>query len=449
MLIARLLTTRSALAVGAGAALLATAGHAWAQASFQGKTIDAVIGSTAGGGTSGTTRLVGSFLEKYLPGGPKMRYRNIPGGHGAKALNYIVDKKVKPDGTTWVGGSSAHIDPQALRRPVVEFNPTQFHYFGGVTRGGSIVVIRKDRLANLTDKTKPPVVVGVLDGNRSWEQLITWGKEYLGWNVRFVVGYPGTSFLQLAIRRGETHMTGTSNIGFLNELFKSGEYVGVSQLGDGGSGAAAARSEFKDIPTINQQMAGKLTGLAAETFAFWSKLNELDKWYALPPGTPPDVVSAYRTAWTKLTKDPEFIKQGKLQFSDDFEPVDGDYMADAVNKTAYPRPEIIQFMEQLQVKHGLPATPLSDEELAQLAKERGLDKTGPKSTVKSSLVAVGNGGRDIQFEDGGQTKKVSVSSSKSKVMIGGKEATRADLKSGMNCTIEFEAGAEAQAITCQ
>jgi hypothetical protein len=60
--------------------------------------------------------------------------------------------------------------------------------------------------------------VGVIDGNRSWEQMINFGAEWLNWNVRFVVGYPGTSFMVLAIRRGETDMMGTSNWQLLKEM---------------------------------------------------------------------------------------------------------------------------------------------------------------------------------------------------------------------------------------
>jgi tripartite-type tricarboxylate transporter receptor subunit TctC len=442
--------TKAALGVAGGLALLALPAQVSAEVSFSGKTIDALIGSTPGGGTDGTTRLVGSFLEKYLPGNPRIRYRNIPGGHGAKALNYFVDKKVKADGTTWVGGSSSHIDPASLRKSVVEYNPTKFHFIGGISRGGSIIFIRKDKLANLTDPSKPPVVVGVLDGNRSWEQLITWGKDILGWNVRFVVGYPGTSFLLLAIRRGETHMMGTSNRALLEEMFATGDYVGVTQLGgDITAAEVSQRTAFKHIPTFPTLVAGKLSGLQAETFEFWTKLNELDKWYALPPGTPQAIVDTYRAAWSRLVQDPEFIRLGKLQFSDDFEPVSGQAMADAVSKTSYPRPELTAYIEQLQVKHGLPAVPLTDEELAALAKQQGLASPDvPK--VQAALAEVGNGGRDVQFKVGNDTHKVDVSSSRTKVKIGGQSAARADLKAGMKCTIEYPGdGKEAQAITCE
>jgi tripartite-type tricarboxylate transporter receptor subunit TctC len=441
----------AALAVACGCALLAGSVSA-AEVTFRGKTIDVLIGSDAGGGTDGTTRLVGQFLEKYLPGNPKMRYRNIPGGHGAKALNYFVDPKVKPDGTTWIGGSSSHIDPNSLRKEAVEYNPTKFEYIGGVSRGGSIIFARKDKIANLTDKSKPPVVVGVLDGNRSWEQMITWGAEVLDWNVRFVVGYPGTSFLLLAIRRGETNMVGTSNLSLLQEMFATGDYVGVAQLGDSGAdnnGVIEGRTNFDKIPPFPNLVQGKMKGIQAETFEFWTKLNDLDKWYALPPNTPKEVVEAYRVAWSKAIKDPEFTKKGQLQFSADFAPVSGEIMKDAVDKTAYPKKEILAYMEEMQVKHGLPAQPLSDEELAALAKETGLDKGADKPLTLAVLLDVGNGGRDAQFKVGDATHKVDVSSSRTKVTIDGVGAERAALKTGLTCLIDYPGdGKQADAFDC-
>src|SRR5262249_38980158 len=173
-------------------------------------------------------------------------------------------------------------------KSVVEYDPTKFQYFGGISRGGSIVFIRKDKLANLTDPSKPPVVVGVLDGNRSWEQLITWGKELLGWNVRFVVGYPGTSVLLGAIRCGDTQMMATSNLALLREMFATGKFVAVTQLGDVRDGQTAERSGFERVPAFPKMAIEKATGLAKETFEFWCDLNALDKWYALPPGTAND-----------------------------------------------------------------------------------------------------------------------------------------------------------------
>jgi len=441
--------TNVMLALLCGAAMLAGMAGADAEVTFKGKTIDVIIGSTPGGGTDGTTRLVGTFLEKYLPGNPTMRYRNIPGGHGAKGLNHFA--KAKPDGLTWAGGSSSHTDPSALTKSVVEYDPTKFFYFGGVSRGGSIVFIRKEKLAALTDKSKPPVVIGVLDGNRSWEQMITWGAELLNWNVRFVVGYPGTSFMLLAVRRGETDMMGTSNLSLLKEMFATGDFVGVAQLGGGNLNDAniEARTNFEKIPTFPSLVKGKTSGVTAGAFDFWTALNDIDKWYGLPPGTPQEIVNAYREAWAKVVKDPEFLRMGKLQFSDDFMPVLGTAQQDMIQKTAYPAKEITAYMDQLKAKHGLPTEPLTDEELAALAKSKGFDKMEVPA-VKTKLTAVNNEGREIEFPVKGANQKLDVSSSRTNVTIAGQKADRGTLKAGMECAIEYSEGStQADKITCQ
>ncbi|MEX0842181.1 MAG: hypothetical protein WD039_07840 [Xanthobacteraceae bacterium] len=437
---------RTALALLCAGALLAGT-EADAEVNFKGKTIDVLIGSSPGGGTDGTTRLVGTFLEKYLPGNPAIRYRNLPGGHGSKALNHFVT--VKPDGLIWAGGGSSHVDPSSLRKSVVQYNPTKFHFFGGVSRGGSVVFMRSEMVPNLTDKSKPPVVVGVIDGDRSWEQMVVWGAELLNWNVRFVVGYPGSAMMLLGIRRGETHLMGTSNLFILKDMFSGGEFVGVAQLGSGASAGddVAQRTAFEKIPTFTS-MIGNVSGLSGEAFEFWSALNDMDKWYALPPGTPKEIVDAYRTAWDKITQDPEFIRQGKILFSADFKPVGGQHIQDMVSRTAYPKSEIVAFMDQLKAKYGLPAEPLSDEDLAALAKAKGLDKAEiPK--VQAVLTAVEEGGRGIEFAAAGNNRKLRVSSSRTKVSIGGKTVSRSELKPGATCAIAYIDGeSEASAIDC-
>ncbi len=254
----------------------------------------------------------------------------------------------------------------------------------------------------------------------------------------------------LAIQRGETHMTGTGNLSLLKEMFASGNFVGIAQLGDvQQDGAIEQRSNFEDIPTFPQLVKGKASGLTAEAFEFGAKLNNIDKWYALPPGTPKEIVDAYRTAWGKMTKDPEFIRQGKNLFSADFEPISGEAQADMVKKTAYPKAEILAFMSDLKIKHGLPAEPLSDEELAAMAKEKGLDKANIPA-VQVVLQAVGEAGREIEFTIDGNARKMGVSSSRTKVSIAGQKAERGDLKPGMSCAVEFMGDAkEANGVACK
>ncbi len=410
---------------------------------FRGKRIDVIMGSASGGGTDTTTRLVGRFLTKYLPGNPEMNYRNLPGGQGTKALNYFAES-ARPDGLTWIGGSSSHIDPNSLLKPAIHYDPTKFNYIGGASRGGSIIFMRKENLKKLTDRSLPPVIVGELDGNRSWAQMVLWGADALDWNIKFVIGYPGTSFLLLAIRRGEIDMMGTSNLTQLRDMLKTGDFVGVAQMGDTSltNGLVTSRSTFPDIPVMEAMVDGKLVGIQKDAFDFWVGLNALDKWYALPPGTPQAVINTYQTAYGNLVKDPEFLKLAQM-VSEDFEPMSGPTIQHIVAKTSYPPKKITDYIESMKWKNGLPAEGLSDEELAKLAREKGFDKMGSFEAV---LKQVGDGGRNIVFSVAEKDVTADVSSSGTNVMIAGQKVERLALKAGMVCEISHPGG-EKQAAT--
>ena len=427
-----------------GAGVLQASGAAAADVTFKGKRIDAIIGSSPGGGTDGTTRLVGRYLEKYLPGKPTIVYRNMPAGHGIQALKYF-SKVAKKDGTAWIGGSSSYVDANNLRKSVVDYDPRTFLYIGGVARGGSVVTVRKNKIANITDKSLPPTVIGEVDGSRSWGQMMLWGKDALGWNIKFVIGYPGAPALVLAARRGEVDGFGTSTIALLRSMAKTDKFDPYVQIGEASGGKVVPRESFPNVAVMAKLMEGKLSGDGKEAFTYWTKANQIDKWYALPPGTPKDVVEAYRAAYTKATKDPEFRKFGEHQFSEDFTTQTADDVFDLVNSTAYPKASIFTYMHDMAVRNGLPGEPLSEEELAKLAAEKG----GIKS-VSTQLDKIENGGRELHFKAKGAAQKVKISGHRTKIMVKGKEAKRSKLKAGMACEIAYMGnGGEATEVKCK
>ncbi|MGY9006202.1 MAG: Bug family tripartite tricarboxylate transporter substrate binding protein [Alphaproteobacteria bacterium] len=441
------MTKLASIAIGGvlAAGLVSIDSTASAEVKFTGR-INAVIGSSPGGGTDGTTRLVGRFLEKYLPGDARIVYRNMPAGHGVRASNYFYNL-AKRDGTVWMGGSSSYLDPNNLRKKVVKYNPTHYNYIGAISRGGSVIIMRKTKFKDLNDKSQKPVIIGTIDGSRSWGQMVVWGAEYLNWNVKFVVGYPGSSALALALRRGEIDAFGTSTLSMHKGLSKTGQFRGLSQLGELSNGKVVRRISFQDVPTMPALMKDKTSGLAKKTFDFWSKTNQIDKWYALPPKTPKEIVDVYRAAYKKVVVDPEFIKFGRFQFSQDFNPMTHADIADLVNSTSYPDPAISNFLRQIRINQGLPADRLSDAEMAKLSKK--FDAGGFK--VKGvTLDAVKRGGRFLFFKvKDGSTHKAKVSSSRTKIKVAGKKAARKKLKPGLKCDIDYSKnGGQVRSVNC-
>jgi hypothetical protein len=196
------------IGIWAAALLMAcSSGSAQEPVSFQGKQILMVIGYRPGGGTDIAGRLIARNLGKYLPGQPTIVVQNIPGADGMVALNYIV-QQTKPDGLTITMGSGTQIDPLHSRKPQVKYNPADFKFIGGAGKGGTALIINKEAEKRIVDKKAEPVIMGALSGMpRSGMQMTAWGKEFLDWNVRWVVGYPGTNDLTVALERGELVVT--------------------------------------------------------------------------------------------------------------------------------------------------------------------------------------------------------------------------------------------------
>lgn len=321
--------------------------------SFQGKTITMIIGSSPGGGTDISGRLIANFLASHLPGSPNVIVRNIPGAQGVTAMNYFV-QQVAPDGLTVIMGSTSQADPLLYRKPASHFDPTKFSIVGGAGRGGTVLLIRKEAEARLYDKSKPPVVMGSLGGiPRSGMQTTAWGIALLGWNAKWVLGYPGTNDLLLALDRGEIEMTSTGNMFHIQKLLNSGNLKILTQSGAIKNGQMVPRPEFGNAPIVANLIDGKITDpLAQQAFDYWASITSLDKWFALPPGTPEPYVRAYREAYKKASADPAFTEAGK-KVSDEFEAMSHDDVELLIRKLGATSPEALVFISTMLRKQGL------------------------------------------------------------------------------------------------
>ena len=233
------------------------AAPALAEVSFEGKTIKVIVASNAGGGTDLAGRLINRFMKKYLPGDPRFVYQYMGAGGGKiKAANYLANR-IKPDGLTLMNTDSSPLQPHILRRKVIKYDPRKFIPIGGVHRGGSVLFVRKDAHKRLTDKNAAKVNVGGISGARAWQAMNVWGAEFLGWNLKWIVGYPGTGALIKAISQGEIDLLGTQNAYIINELKEAGLIDLIAQEGTRHAGGYSPRSSFKDVAIFPELMAAK------------------------------------------------------------------------------------------------------------------------------------------------------------------------------------------------
>ena len=146
---------------------------------------------------------------------PNIIVQNRPGADGVTAMNYFV-QQVKPDGLTLTMARARRRSGRLQSRRPIRSDQTRNHrrHRPRRLRGRD----RKDAEKRLYDKRKPPVIMGAVGGvPRSGMQTTAWGIEILGWNAKWVLGYPGTNDLFVALERGEIDMTASSNLFQVNQ----------------------------------------------------------------------------------------------------------------------------------------------------------------------------------------------------------------------------------------
>lgn len=315
---------------------------------FGGKTIKLLVSSNPGGGTDAAARVVARFLPKYLPGQPQTIIQNMPGGGGTIANNYFAANG-KPDGTWLFQDSSSGLGNFTRGGSRIKYDPRKYLAIGSITRGGSLMMMRKDARPRLTDPKAKKVVVGDSDGIRTWVSTLVWAGEYLGWNLRFVYGYPGSQELQLALRQGEIDIWGTSNAKLVRDFMNEGKHEILFQQED------QRRPGFPNVSTFVEVLGDKKPkGAAWEAYLAWAGPNEIDKFLVAPEGTPDPIVAALRDGFAKMTKDEGFQKQATNFFGDAWRPRSGEKTQTMIREVTTISKEAENFLTKMRKKYGLP-----------------------------------------------------------------------------------------------
>jgi tripartite-type tricarboxylate transporter receptor subunit TctC len=184
---------------------------------------------------------------------------------------------------------------------------------------------------------------------------VFWGAAVLGWNIKWVRGYPSTSELRQALERGEIEMSTFGASRDINNLLETGNFKVVIQGGTVKGGQLVPRRAFGDAPILANVVKGKITDpQAREAFDYTENVSEVGMWLALPPKTPQPIVAAYVKAFQATLKDPEYQA--------DFAKIDPDSMvagkADLealIGKLATVSPQTVEYIQtemgRLDVDH--------------------------------------------------------------------------------------------------
>jgi tripartite-type tricarboxylate transporter receptor subunit TctC len=321
-MIKQVLTRNSVIAVAALAAG-AVALPSIAQAlDLKGKKVEVIVPYREGGGTDTYVRLIVPYLEKDLPGKPKMLIRNFPGGGSIKGSNKF-EARAKPNGETIVatssstmvsqmfGGSKRKLDMLKWRQIIVSPRGTiiYFHKRTGVTG--------KDIVADIKKLKGQKLRYGAKKANAGELRSIL-AFELLGLPVQSIFGL-SRGKARKAMMRGEievNHDTAGTYLKKVAKLEKKGTVVSLFTLGYPKGDKIIRDPAFPNMLTVGE-VYQKING-KAPSGPNWEALKAFlnlgvaaSKGLALPKGTSDEILNAYVGAMKKVIKDKDFQKRAK------------------------------------------------------------------------------------------------------------------------------------------
>jgi tripartite-type tricarboxylate transporter receptor subunit TctC len=174
---------------------------------YAGKTVTLLAGSSAGGGTDLTARLIARYMEKHVPGHPTIVVANKPGAGGMIAVNELYNLR-KPDGLTMSTINTGVIFSVAGGNDAIKFDLQKFIWVGQALDEAQTVYVRSAtpytsleaiRKANREGK-QPKMGAQAIDHTSSFVVKVM--EQILGLDFHVIPGYPGTPEILLDIERG-------------------------------------------------------------------------------------------------------------------------------------------------------------------------------------------------------------------------------------------------------
>ena len=283
--------------------------HAQSKNFYEGKIITFLVGSSAGGGTDLTARVIARHIERYIPGKPRIDVANKPGAGGMIAANELYNLK-KPDGLSISTLNTGSLFATATGNEAIKFDLQKFIWVGQSFDDAQVLYLKTStpytsfdavRKANREGK-QPKMGAQALDHTSN--VVVKIAEQIFGLDFQVIPGYPGTPQILLDIERGALDGR-AQGIGSLmatrREWVKNG-YIKIL--------ATSKKSRDPRVPEIATMEELAPAGSKGLLQALYAGQN-LARSVVLPPGVPADRVKILRDAFAAMTKDEHFQKESE------------------------------------------------------------------------------------------------------------------------------------------
>jgi tripartite-type tricarboxylate transporter receptor subunit TctC len=276
-----------------------------AQGFFDGKTINIIVGFTAGGGYDVTARLYSRHFGRHIPGSPTIVVNNMPGGGSIVAANSLYSGPGQDGTRLGIIAGGAIIEP--LLSDKARYDARRFNWIGGRSTEPSVCAIwHTSKVKSYEDALKIEVVVGASGpGSRT----VTYPKllnQLTGTKFKVVTGYPGGNEIALAMERGEVESH--CGLAWGSAKTRLAEWISSKKIHFIAQFALTRAADLPDVPLAsdfasNERDRKAIEFLMSDALLAWPLLA--------PPEVPTDRVDTLRKGFEAMMKDKAFLAEAE------------------------------------------------------------------------------------------------------------------------------------------
>ena len=287
--------------------VLSSPAHSQTVADFyRGKTIQLLIGYTAGGAYDLNARVLARHLGKHIPGSPNIVAQNMVGAGSLRLSNHLYN--VAPKDGTAIGmiGRGLATEP-LLGGSTAQYDARHFTWIGSVSDDVSLCVTwHTSKVKSWSDMLKTDFTLGGEGPGSDPDMFATVIRKLFDVKGRLVIGYPGGNEINLAMERGE--VDGRCGWSWSSIKSTKPDWLKNKRINLAVQMALRKNAELADVPFImdfanSERDRQILTLVLSRQQMAWP--------FLAPPALPPDRVAALRVAFDGTMNDPEYLAEAK------------------------------------------------------------------------------------------------------------------------------------------
>lgn len=276
---------------------------------YNGKTIQILVGYSAGGGYDAYARTLARHFSKHMAGNPSVIAKNVPGAGSLVLMNQIANT-LPQDGTVFGAVNSGMAYEPLFGNDKAQFDVNEVNWIGNLNVEVALGMARKDSgIEKLEDLKTKRMTMGSTGAGANSNVIPRVLASLFDLNITVIAGYPGANDVRLAMERGEVQGIGTlllsSTKATAPEWLEEGsDYNVIYQVAD------QRHPELPDVTLVSDLAK---TERERQTINLLIARLKMGRPYVAPPGIPQERVTALRNAMAETVKDSEFLADLKNQ----------------------------------------------------------------------------------------------------------------------------------------